>query len=700
MEEVEVLNIDTSKAITSVKELRKALKDCKDQMANLEEGSDAFIEVAKRAGELNHQITEINQTVKGCSADFGDMLSNATQVTNGIIGGFTMAKSALSLFGVESEAVIKSMQQLQALMAFGQGLSQIDSMLKALPKLAAAITGTSKAAKLLKAVLQPKTFTLITAAITGLVIVWKQFGDKIKEYIPLIGKLKEGFEKLKEAMGIETEAEKKKKEINDAVEAAKAEYEALVLKYQVSKLNSEARDDYNDLKTQLEILEAEKKYVASLIEQNKNEKDKYDLYVKQYWELDKQIRLLKQQQTAIIENSDSYKELNNNIVEKSNTSEKSIEKIEIALLRIQNQYKAGTITEDEYYDKAIKYNMQILALLPKVSKEYENQQSKILDLINARDKTKNAIEQINIALINLENEYKRGNITEEQYLTNSIGFEEKKLEQIDKSTEAYAKQEGVIIDLQNTLKEYHNTVEDNNTVTSLNNLETSLIKLDNQLKAGLITEDDYYTKVIELEKEKLNYIKEGTQEYAKQEGVIIDLQNEQNKLNDTVEETKRKAQAAAQVMTVGFNAVGQILGELADQQNTNTKEGFERSKKLQISQALFNTFSSVIGAWNSAMQLPAPLSFIIGGIQSAASLTLGMLQVKKIKQTTFDTAGNTGNVSSNAVANSIIAPEAYAQSVVGAQTQKSIEDTRVYVVEADITKTQQKVKVQQNENKY
>src|SRR5574344_48595 len=108
MEEVTVVKLDTSKAINSLKSLRTELKNVKDAMTNLEEGSDAFQQAANKAGELKHQIDEINESVRGASADFGDMLSNATQVTNGIIGGFTAAQGAMNLFGMESENVTKA----------------------------------------------------------------------------------------------------------------------------------------------------------------------------------------------------------------------------------------------------------------------------------------------------------------------------------------------------------------------------------------------------------------------------------------------------------------------------------------------------------------------------------------------------------------------------------------------------------------
>lgn len=148
MAKVEVLNIDTSPATSSIKALRQQLKELKDQMAGLEEGSEEFLKVAASAGEVKHKIDEIQQSVNGASADFGDMLSSATGALNGIIGGFTAAQGVMNLFGIESETAVEAMKKLQALMAIGQGIAQIDKGIKAFKKFANAIKTTETYQKL------------------------------------------------------------------------------------------------------------------------------------------------------------------------------------------------------------------------------------------------------------------------------------------------------------------------------------------------------------------------------------------------------------------------------------------------------------------------------------------------------------------------------------------------------------------------
>ena len=193
MEDVEVITIDTQPAANNLKELRAQLKKVKDEMVTLDEGSDSFLEAANKAGTLKHQLDEINESVKGASADFGDMLGNVTKVGAGITGAFQTATAALSLFGVESEEILQSIKTMQSLMAITQGLDSIDQAIKSIDKLRNSITATTTSAKILKSVLTPKTILLLTAALTALFIVWDKFISKLSPVQKAIDGLKGVF---------------------------------------------------------------------------------------------------------------------------------------------------------------------------------------------------------------------------------------------------------------------------------------------------------------------------------------------------------------------------------------------------------------------------------------------------------------------------------------------------------------------------
>lgn len=182
-ETVKVVQIDTNPATKSLKDLRNELKGFKDQMANLEEGSDAFLEIAKQAGEVKHQIDEINESVKGASADFGDMVGNITNVAAGITGAFQAVAGGLQAMGVESEAIDEAIVKMQGLMAVTQGLSAIDDGIKSFAKLGKAVetagtTGAKGMGKLKKALIGTGIGALVVV-VGSLIANWEEFSKAV-----------------------------------------------------------------------------------------------------------------------------------------------------------------------------------------------------------------------------------------------------------------------------------------------------------------------------------------------------------------------------------------------------------------------------------------------------------------------------------------------------------------------------------------
>lgn len=77
-----------------------------------------------------------------------------------------------------------------------------------------------------------------------------------------------------------------------------------------------------------------------------------------------------------------------------------------------------------------------------------------------------------------------------------------------------------------------------------------------------------------------------------------------------------------------------ILAEQEKQQ----KKGFENSKKIQIAQALIQTYSSATAAFSSLASIPL-VGPILGGLAAAAAVAGGLAQVAMIKKTTFQGGG-------------------------------------------------------------
>lgn len=127
MAQVEVLNIDTKEAQSSLKALQNQLKILKDRMAGLDPNSETFKKLAKEAGNLKTQIDNVNNSVRNASKGLLDMPKSVKLVSNdlgkiigqlgkvgaGISGGFNLIGTAMSMMGQDSDESREALQQLQ-----------------------------------------------------------------------------------------------------------------------------------------------------------------------------------------------------------------------------------------------------------------------------------------------------------------------------------------------------------------------------------------------------------------------------------------------------------------------------------------------------------------------------------------------------------------------------------------------------------
>ena len=632
-------NVDT--ATKSIKSLRKELKELKDAMTNVDEGSEEFYKLADKAGAIQHQITEITETVRGASADFGIMLSNSMQAFNGIIGGLQAVQGAMQFFGYQSESLVKTMSQLQGLMAVGQGISQIDNAIKAIDRLRVAITGTTKTAKLLRSVLQPKVFLGITAAISALLLIWNKWGDSIKEHIPFLSSISE---KWKEITGNAEDATKAQEDWLKNLKDAETKYNDFIESRNVKKLNSEQKKSYDELADSIKELELLKNVIGTRQEKVGIGSKEFNKLDKELEIIDKQISALKKAKRELLDNP-----LPEPVKKVEKTSEK-LPKFMGILSDAMNRYKSAIDN----------------------SKESANSWFTDLDTWNAK----------------LEQQYKSGAISQEEYYNGLLDNAKRAL---------YATTEGT--------KEYYDAlskVDELQRNTAERQRESKLSKLDYQQAAGLISDKEYWNSVLSIEEERLLTIEQGTDAYWKQALAIENIKNKLKETNQVTTEGTATTQDWLQVASVGLGSLGNLFSGLADLQDTTTKAGIEQQAKFQYMAALMNTANAILGAWNGAMTF-GPASFVMAGIQTAAAAAMGAIQIAQIKKAAEQAGANlSGSVASvsNSGISSITAPVQYTQDVNAAYIGKQISDSKMYVSVSEIDRVSNRVNVAESESKY
>ena len=740
-ENVKVVKIETGEAQTSVKELRRQLKQLKDTMLSVEEGTKEYNDALVQAANIQHALKEQMEEVNASAMDFGEIAGNVVKATGGIVAGFQAAQATMNLFGIENETVIKSLQKLQSLMAITQAIPAIDDGVKAFKRLGLAIKGATVGMSSLKK-------ALISSGI-GIAVV-------------AVGALIANFDKLKAAItGTNEELEKEKqlqmdehlKKVNDELG------KRLSLEEQIRKAGGQ--DDVTIAEERVKSIEKEIKKKEALIEANRREQ------AQAYMAYNNAIQQGKAQSYI-----NELKEKWLNIAKGEDVISKEIEAIRNGQLK--------TAKEELEIEKKLQAARDIKAKQDEAAQAAEDARK------TAEENRKKRIEDEKKAVEELRKKY--GELAEDIKLYDATDYEKdlaslEKAEQKSLKTIEDAQKKGIISKEQAekdklAIEKYYIQLRDNaqkeeaqrQREQSIELLDTTYqleqAKLQKQYDEGLISEKDFVDRKKEL-------LETYVQDYVDNIQFMLDTENgltdEQildltNKINDAramlkPEETSTEAEsltkgiseainesalalndfsnnpawgnilknvatltanwdtlhkqikeggskafsAYAQIAATALSAVAQMMNGLAAEQDTSNKKGFEQQKKYQIAGATMSMLAGIASAWASSMKLMFPANVIIGSLLSSMMLGTGIAQIVKIKNTQFNGNGPTSSASASpntSAINSVIAPVQYTQDVQGASIEGAIKTNKVYVTETDISNTQNKVSVTENEARF
>ncbi len=740
-ENVKVVKIDTGEAQTSVKELRRQLKQLKDTMLSVEEGTKEYNDALQQAANIQHALKEQMEEVNASAMDFGQIAGNVVKGVGGIVAGFQAAQATMNLFGIENETVIKSLQKMQSLMAITQAIPAIDDGVKAFKRLGLAIKGATVGMSSLKK-------ALISTGIGAAVVA--------------VGALVANFDKLKAAItGTNDELEEQKKlQMDEHLKKVNDELgKRLSLEEQIRKAGGQ--DDVTIAEERVKSIEKEIKKKEALIEANRREQAQaYMAYNNaiQQGKAQSRINELKENWLNIAKGEDVYlKEIEaiRNGQLKTAKEELEIEKKLQAARDIKAKQDEAAKAADEAAKTAAENRKKRIEDEKKAVDELRKKYGELAEDIKLYDATDYEKDLASLAkaeqqsIKTIEDAQKKGIISKEQAEKDKLAIEKYYIQLRDNAQKEEAqRQREQSIELLDTTYQ----------------LEQA--KLQKQYDEGLISEKDFTDRKKEL-------LETYVQDYVDNIQFMLDTENgltdEQildltNKINDAraklkPEETSTEAESLtkgiseainesalalndfsnnpawgnilknvatltanwdtlhenikkggkeaftsyAQIAATALSAVAQLMNGLAAEQDASTKEGFEQQKKFQVAGATMSMLAGIASAWASSMKLGPIAGPIMGSILSAFMLATGIMQVNKIKETQFNGNGPTSSASAtpntSAVAN-VIAPVQYTQDVQGASIEGAIKDTKVYVTETDISNTQNKVSVTENEARF
>lgn len=248
-----------------------------------------------------------------------------------------------------------------------------------------------------------------------------------------------------------------------------------------------------------------------------------------------------------------------------------------------------------------------------------------------------------------------------------------------------AKQKMLITDAEER-KRIEQTLADDIAAIEETRLSLHEVVLLDQLRSEELTAEERLAIEEELTKNKIAQADlqiANEERRAKAEKAIKDKADKEDR------ERKEKYQQFSVAMA---QASSNLMKNIAEMYKEDSKE----RKALNAASIVMDTFTAAMSGWKSGMALPMPLGPIVASANVAASVAMGALQLKNLLATAEDGSNAASALSSAQSAPSVASsmPASYTRNLQGdTELTELNKETRVYVLESDITNAQKSAKV-------
>lgn len=135
------VDIRTEKAVAELKSFRKQIQVLRGELLGLEEGTDKYNETLGELADKQFKLREMNENVRYSVTDLGEQFKTVIRIGQGLAAGFSGVQGVVQLFGADSENLQKTMVKLQSAMALVQGLEGLEGLGKTLGQAKIQFTG-------------------------------------------------------------------------------------------------------------------------------------------------------------------------------------------------------------------------------------------------------------------------------------------------------------------------------------------------------------------------------------------------------------------------------------------------------------------------------------------------------------------------------------------------------------------------------
>jgi hypothetical protein len=190
--DVDIKTTTVGEAVKKTQSLKSELRQLKQELQTMDESAPQFLEIAKKAGEIEDRIKATNEQVAAFAGPANERaLQGIVGVANGIAGGFAAVQGATALFVGENEDLQKVLVKTQAAMSVLNGLTAIQETLKR--ESAASTLRYTTATK--AATIATRIFSVATSFLGKALIA-----TGIGAIVVALGMLIANFDKLKDVM--------------------------------------------------------------------------------------------------------------------------------------------------------------------------------------------------------------------------------------------------------------------------------------------------------------------------------------------------------------------------------------------------------------------------------------------------------------------------------------------------------------------
>ena len=657
VEEVKILQVDTSKSVQSVRELRKSMKELDNAFISGKMSEEEYMEQTKQLESQMFAVTDAHKDAKLSINDFGVQMKNVATVGKSVTGALTGIQAGMNALGLESSGIAEQISKLQNLQALTEAFGALkDDGVKAFNGLKDALGSATKGLSGFKKALIGTGIGAIVVAIGLLIANFDELNNWIKNVTGGALDLTKVFDGLKG--------------IFENIGPTLKSFGNLVLQYLLAPF-----------RTVIDTAKGLGNIFQNLF------KGDFDGVKKAAEDMASNI---KSNFTAV---GDAAKDFGSTVAEGYTNGVKKAEE------------KAAQKAKEEAAKKAEEHKKQQVELL--------NQRKATLDAELAYQKATHDKEWSN------SQEYKNKlesyydellGLYSKTYGEESLEYRKILTEKLTSLRDFITNEEQAIIDANNKkLEEERKRAEEELKIAEQR--EKDKQKLIESLDGYGLTGVEKYQK--ELDDLKLKYEEEYNllagnleaqallqQKYADDVAAINQKVAEDS--NTALEEQYARVQDKIGKASQLASFATSMLDSFADAQDKTTKEGFEKSKKMQVASATIQMLQGIATAISGAFTTKTgPWDIILAAAQAASIAVAGGIQINKIKQQKFD--GGSTSISAPTVnmptaadiANSSLNTR---EIISDSEAQSNLEATKVYVTESDIASTTKKVQTIESEN--